>query len=248
MIGQTSCRICISEDIMSKRLIAYSLYGKHPLYLKGALSNARYVHYFYPDWVCRFYVSNEISAELINNLKKHGAEVIPMGQRINQEAMLWRFLAGADPDLDVIIFRDADSCFSKREILAVQEWLFGNKKFHIMRDHPLHNTEVLGGMWGMRGSMPNLRQLIANWHSAQLKSSFSKGYDQRFLRKVLYPLMAEDACVHQAHHADAYLDALYLPFVDENSVPFPVARKSARDYVGRIREGVSKIYSGHLVV
>ena len=35
-----------------------------------------------------------------------------MGKRINQEAMLWRFL---QKGLDAVIVRDADSCFSKRE-------------------------------------------------------------------------------------------------------------------------------------
>ena len=33
---------------------------------------------------------------------------------------------------------------------AVEEWLNSNKKFHIMRDHPDHGTEILGGTWGCK--------------------------------------------------------------------------------------------------
>ena len=27
-------------------------------------------------------------------------------------------------------------------------WLDSNLTFHVMRDHPHHRTEILGGMWG----------------------------------------------------------------------------------------------------
>ena len=112
-----------------------------PFYWRGALDNARYARYFYPGWTCRFYVSDEIPQNLINTLKARGAEIVMMGKRINQEAMLWRFLAAAEKGLDAVIVRDADSCFSKRETAAVQEWFQSGKRFHIMRDHPLH-TEL----------------------------------------------------------------------------------------------------------
>ena len=40
--------------------------------------------------------------------------------------------------------------FPYREIAAVQEWWQSEKSFHIMRDHPQHQTAILGGMWGIK--------------------------------------------------------------------------------------------------
>ena len=218
---------------MFKRLISYSLYDKQLLYWKGALNNVRYARYFYPGWVCRFYVSDEIPSDLINTLKARGAEVIAMGQRINQEATLWRFLAATEAKLDAVIVRDADSCFSKRERLAVQEWLRSDKKFHIMRDHFWHGMKIPGGMWGMRGHFPNLDQLITNWLSCQRDQSFPKGIDQRFLGEVVYPLIAKDVCIHHARRD--ITDAPSTTYEEERTLPFPMARRSARDFVGRPR-------------
>ena len=36
----------------------------------------------------------------------------------------------------------------QREKDAVNAWLVSNRTFHVMRDHPDHGTEILGGMWG----------------------------------------------------------------------------------------------------
>ena len=52
--------------------------------------------------------------------------------------------------VDLILSRDLDSRFSDREQEAVRDWLNSNKKFHIMRDHPDHGTEILGGTWGCK--------------------------------------------------------------------------------------------------
>ena len=47
--------------------------------------------------------------------------------------------------------RDLDRKLSTREYGAVRDWLDNTEEpFHIMRDHPLHGTEILAGMWGAR--------------------------------------------------------------------------------------------------
>ena len=64
--------------------------------------------------------------------------------------MLWRFLPVLDPQVDVMVSRDLDSRLTTREQAAVQEWLHTGLAFHVMRDNPMHGTEILGGMWGAR--------------------------------------------------------------------------------------------------
>ena len=40
--------------------------------------------------------------------------------------------------------RDLDSRIHEREVEAVEEWLSSDQPVHAMRDHPQHNTAMLG--------------------------------------------------------------------------------------------------------
>ena len=93
---------------------------------------------------------------------------------------------------------------------------------------------MVGGLWGVRGPIPNLRQLITDWLARHQDQSFPKGIDQHFLAEVVYPLVVKDACIHHAR-PDAYSDVPNRTFKDETTLPFPTKRKSARDFVGRPR-------------
>ena len=41
------------------------------------------------------------------------------------------------------------------------EWLSTSLPFHVMRDHPLHQVEIMGGMWGARLNLGH-RKLFSN--------------------------------------------------------------------------------------
>ena len=65
--------------------------------------------------------------------------------------MIWRFATMADPLVVEWHSRDLDSLPNPREVAAVNDWLRdSNQTFQIMRDHPLHNSKILGGAFGMR--------------------------------------------------------------------------------------------------
>jgi len=91
-----------------------------------------------------------------------------------------------------MLSRDCDSRLNKREKLAVDEWLKSDKSFHIMRDHPWHDTEILGGMWGVRGDiLSNMKDLIDNY----VKGDFYK-VDENFLKEHIYNEVKNDCFVH----------------------------------------------------
>jgi hypothetical protein len=50
--------------------------------------------------------------------------------------------------VDLYACRDLDSRFTAREASAVEEWLSIDQPIHSMRDHPNHNTPLLGAAWG----------------------------------------------------------------------------------------------------
>ena len=71
--------------------------------------------------------------------------------------MTWRFLPPVDPQVEIFLCRDLDSRISEREVAAVTEWLASSRPLHSMRDHPAHNTPLLGAAWGANTSQQNIR-------------------------------------------------------------------------------------------
>ncbi|XP_053638593.2 uncharacterized protein [Cherax quadricarinatus] len=63
---------------------------------------------------------------------------------------MWRLAPMGDAQVTVLLPRDTDSMIIQREVDAVREWLSSGKQFHIMRDHPKHDSLLLAGLWGVR--------------------------------------------------------------------------------------------------
>jgi hypothetical protein len=179
--------------------VSFSLYGHAPIYLEGAVANAEAVPRMYPGWQARFYVSQEISRDLVAELRRLGAETIRMNRRGLSDGTFWRFLAADDDIADAAIFRDVDSRISAREVDAVEEWLASGRGFHLLRDHPGHRWPMMAGMWGVRpGALPPIRELYRRWRwRRRLGGDIGTSTpDQAFLRSVVYPIARHDALVH----------------------------------------------------
>lgn len=59
-----------------KRVIAFGLYGNNEKYTVGAIRNAELVSVYFPGWVCRFYTQDDVSPDIVDQLKNLHAEVI----------------------------------------------------------------------------------------------------------------------------------------------------------------------------
>ena len=204
---------------MGKKVISFSFFGKHPKYTLGAVANARHANRAYPGWVCRFYVADSVPQSIVSRLQGYGAEVINMGSYLGYEATLWRFFATVDPEVDIALIRDADSRFTKCELLMVNEWLASDKKFHVMRwsSYPL---PIMAGIWGVRGNIPNLKELLED-HPRSGVNIWKT--DEWFLRDNLYPQMKGKAFVHE-HRSG--VKRRY--FVGETIQPFPAIALNVR--------------------
>ena len=178
-----------------KKVISYSLWGHNPIYTHGALRNLEMAKEVYPDWICRFYLDKNVPEDIVTKLKEGGAEVYKYMKDGDWYAMFWRFLPASDPKVDVMISRDCDSRLTIREKEAVEEWLKSDNLFHIMRDHPYHKTEILGGMWGVKKPLLNdMKNLMGNYKMGNFWQT-----DQNFLRERVYPLVKNYAMVHDEY-------------------------------------------------
>ena len=197
-----------------KKIICYSLWGTDPKYTIGAIKNAEQIKEIYPGWLARFYCGTSVPPEITSQLLALGAQVRLMPEEGNWSGMFWRFAAIAEPDVSVMLSRDTDSRLTKREALAVNYWLRTDKLFHVMRDHPEHNTEILGGMWGARKPiLQDMEHLLASYN----KENFWQ-VDQNFLREVIWPRVAYTTCTH---------DPFFL------KTPFPSEREGL-EFVGQV--------------
>ena len=177
-----------------KNVIAYSLWGDHPMYWKGAIRNIEQASKFFPGWICRFYIDSTCEESSISSIIDAGAEVVIVDSKDSFHGMFWRFWAAEDPEVNIFLSRDCDSRFSAREIHAINEWLRSDKDFHIMRDHPYHTVPILGGMWGCRNGLMSkigLNKMIEQWTQFQ-----QKGVDQDFLGSKVYPLVYQTSMEH----------------------------------------------------
>jgi protein O-GlcNAc transferase len=174
------------------KIISFSLWGNDPKYTVGAIRNAELSKEIYPGWICRFYLGEDVSEDIENELLKNNAETFKM-DGCSWNGMFWRFFA-ADSN-DVVISRDTDSRINEREKFAVEEWLDSDKDFHIMRDHAWHGTEILGGMWGCRnGILKGIKDMIHQYDKGQFDNKWQ--VDQNFLREHIYSSVKDKAMVH----------------------------------------------------
>lgn len=212
-----------------RRLITFSLWGDDPKYTTGALRNALLAQRHYPEWTCRFYIATGTPAQVVEQLRtRPNVEVVLRDDANDWRSSVWRFLPAAEPDVEVMLSRDADSRLGPRERAAVDEWLASDHQFHIMRDHPLHSRwPILAGMWGVRGNALRAMPDLLRRHFRVDGNKFVWGVDQVFLGRVVHPLVRRAALVHDEISPSLPFDA------GSDRRVFPTPREGV-DFVGQV--------------
>jgi len=211
------------------RVVSFSLYGSNPAYTVNAVINCLLAPEVYPGWTCRFYHDDTVPEGVLGLLATfEHAELVPMPAGRGGSGRLWRFLAAADPTVEAMVCRDADSWLSPREAACVDEWLASGRPFHIIRDHCLHSAPIMAGMWGARGGVLGA---IGTWIEDFLRTDDpgQAGADQRFLAVRVRPHVAGQALIHQGTQVpspDGVVDDLAdrtepIPPYDDVDEPVP---------------------------
>lgn len=189
-----------------KKIISFSVYGEDSKYLLGAIKNVDVAKKYYPDWICRFYCSQDLKD--LSSLCEKDCEILVVDSKI--PPMFWRFLTADDPDVDVFISRDTDSLVNPREAKAVEEWLGSRCKMHTMHDADFkggHFSAVMGGMWGLKLPVDfNMSESI-DIFTRKKNYNFRYHDDQIFLNKHVLSLF-EDSCID--HHSNPKKQQLFL--------------------------------------
>jgi protein O-GlcNAc transferase len=207
------------ENNKLKKIIAFTLWGDNKCYNYGALENALVAKKLYPDFICRFYIGQNVILDVINKLKElDNVEIVYINKHKKIANTLNRFLPMYENDVEILLSRDTDSLINIREKLAVNEWLQSDKKFHIMRNNEQHSTRILGGMYGIKISKIKLNK--REFDEFLHKSNGIWGDDQTFLQNKIYPKIKDSVMIHDSNHH----------YKDEKIIPFP--KSNYNDFVG----------------
>jgi tetratricopeptide (TPR) repeat protein len=176
-------------------VIAFSLWGSQPRYLRGGLRNLLLAADLYPGWRLRFYHDATVPAEFIALIHELDGETIqqPDGQSLRQK-LCWRFQVANDPTVGRFLVRDIDSVFSLREANAVAEWLASDRWFHVIRDWWTHTDLILAGLWGgIAGVLPELSAMLAEYDSQRMETP---NVDQWFLGERVWGYLQHSCLIH----------------------------------------------------
>lgn len=204
-----------------KQVIAFTLFGSDPRYLRGALHNVLAARDHYPGWTCRFYADASVDEALLGALRDEGAEVIAdeIGNDDVRYRLCRRFLVADDPAVGRFLVRDCDSVVGAREAAAVDAWMRSGKPFHAMRDWWTHTDLMFAGMWGgIAGMLPNFAAALADFLAL---TPDGPNWDQRFLGWHVWSSVREQILVH---------DRL---FNGQATEPFPTPSPPGLEHVGQ---------------
>ena len=196
------------------KVVSFALWGSIPRYTVGAVRNAELAPEVYPGWVCRFYCGTAVPAATLRALERlPHVQLVLLPEPDDWSGLYWRFRPAGEPDVEVMLSRDVDSRLGARERAAVDAWLASDRDFHVMRDHPWHQTSILGGLWGVRNGL--LRDIDALMTAHARRDAY--GTDQRFLDEIVTPRVRYRWLEHDEYFA---------------ANPFPT-RRIGREYVGQ---------------
>lgn len=170
-----------------KKIISLSVWGDAPRYIVGAHRQYELAKLHYPEWEFRIYTDNKS-----NFADMSDANIIEVTD--GTYGMYWRFRAMFEDDDNVVIVRDSDSRISLREVMAVEEWIKSDKKFHTFRDHEAHfEFPIIGCAFGYKGKFDNSVLNLLNKYTTE--RNYYVG-DQIFLKDVIWPLVEDNAIIH----------------------------------------------------
>lgn len=211
-------------------VISISLYGDNPIYSKPLLKNLSIRKEFFPDWEIYVFVDDSQNKETLKALEESGARVFLSGENKGSSGMLWRYKPIFFDDVENLLFAEADSYFTTRYQVAVNNWLHSDKLFFTARDHPMEANPIMGGLWGSKKKGIDLLKPIMSkeaFISDQIYHPY--GYDEKILAIQVYKPLRKHFLIFSE----------FTKFRGEKPIPIPVARKNNSDYLGRKDEDIN---------
>jgi len=182
-------------------VFSFCLYGpENPRYYTGLQGNVLLAGKHFPDWKLYVYLGSDVEPSMIQLLEQCPNVVLRYTNITGPLNMIHRFYAIDEPDVEVMMVRDADSRIHWKDRWAIHEFM-NQPEFiaHTIRDNVQHSADMMGGLWGIRKSSGlNMHEEYANYTENTSRGA-RLGHDQNFLGDVIYPKVVSRMLVHYSN-------------------------------------------------
>ncbi len=195
-------------------MFSFCLYGpENPLYYRGMLENIALITAHFPTWKIYIYTGSDVTETMMKQLESYSNVVIRPTGISGAVNMIHRFYAIDEPDVDLMMVRDADSRVHWKDRWAIKQFLSQTQYIaHTIRDNREHTAPLMGGLWALRKSSGlNIHAEYSDYKEDIARGRFL-GHDQNFLMDVVYPKVVGGLLVHYSNGRK---------FADETAVEFP---------------------------
>lgn len=213
-------------------VFSFTIYGDQPKYCQGLLENLALIREHYPSFKTHITIYNNVPATYVRQYMSFDHVCVSYPKNADAPNMVERFMImDDDPTIDVMLVRDADSRIHARDRYCIDHFLGSTFECHTIRDHHLHHSPVMGGLWGIKRSSPvagTFRQMYQEFQKrlVQNVSHDTYGYDMHFLRYVVYPKIVSSMIVY------TFAETLRLHASETiHIIPFPVENL---DFCGQV--------------
>lgn len=178
-------------------VFSYCLYGpSNPRYYVPLIKNLKLAHQYFPDWKVWIYVAPDVDTAYLAVLQTYSNVVLRPTNTLGPSNMILRFYAIDEPEVEIMMVRDADSLLHWKDRWAIGRFLEQpHYVAHTIRDHKDHTSKLMGGLWGLRKTAGlNLHEQ----YQAYLRNPVDLGiaHDQNFLSAHIYPQVLPHLLVH----------------------------------------------------
>jgi hypothetical protein len=182
-------------------VISFCLYGpNNPKYYVGLLENIFLIGKYFPDWKVYIYYAPDVTDQMVNHLKACSSVVLRETGELGPINMIHRFYAIDEPDVELMMVRDADSRVHWKDRWAIREFV-KNPEFvaHTIRDNIEHTASMMGGLWGIRKTAGLTIRDEYSQYKEDPEKGHRQGHDQNFLGDVIYPKVVSRMILHYSN-------------------------------------------------
>ena len=183
---------------MIKHCFCYCLYGRDPIYYEPLRIVADRLMSWPDTLIFIGTISSDYAFVSSYYLDNPNVKVFSFSKFYSNRERMLRFLAPSYIRSENYHYRDSDSVCSDFELLLIYTYHSLHYPALILRNHPLHFSPIMAGMFSLRLDFANkLVSLVnKNWNTIDTKCY----YDQNFLTKYLYETVKSSALVLSSHY------------------------------------------------
>ena len=200
---------------------SFCLYGpENGRYYTGMLENVYLAGTYFPSWKVYVYYAPDVTENMVNHLAAcSNVVLIPTGIT-GPKNMIHRFFAIDDPDVEIMLVRDADSRMHWKDRWAIREFAASQYSAHTIRDNVAHTARMMGGLWGLKKQARISVKTEYDSYIEDLSQGHRNAHDQNFLADVIYPKVLPNLLIHYSKGPvfEGETHAVQFPFEWTNDV------------------------------